>query len=123
MDGRSVLRYSEAFKLQIVSEIESGQLSSISEANRRYGITGTRTVRLWLEKYGRTQQLPRVVRVETPDERDRVKELQKENERLKRALADAHMKTVLYESWFEIACRDFGVKDVEAYKKKLDRKP
>lgn len=122
MDGRSVLRYSEAFKLQVVSEIESGQLSSINEANHRYGITGSRTVRLWLTKYGKTQCLPRVVRVETPDERDRVKELQKENERLKKALADTHMKAVLYESWFEIACRDFGVKDVEAFKKKLDRK-
>ena len=123
MDGRSVLRYSEAFKLQVVSEIESGQLSSINEANHRYGIAGSRTVRLWLAKYGKTQCLPRVVRVETPDEKDRVKALQKENERLKKALADTHMKALLYESWFEIACRDFGVKDVEAFKKKLDRKP
>ena len=122
MDGRSILLYSEAFKLQVVSEIESGQLSSIGEANHRYGITGSTTVRSWLEKYGRTQHLPRVVRVETPDERDRVKELQKENERLKKALADAHMKAVLYESWLEIACREFGVKDLDAFKKKLDRK-
>lgn len=122
MDGRVFLQYSEAFKLQVVSEIESGQLSGIAEANRRYGITGKMTVRSWLAKYGRIQDLPRVVRVETPDERDRVKELQKENERLKKALADTHMKAVLYESWFEIACRDFGVKDLEAFKKKLDQK-
>ena len=123
MDERVVNRYSEAFKLMVVSEFESGKLSSIQEANRRYGITGATTVRSWLRKYGRKQHLPRVVRVEIPDERDRIEALQRENARLKTTLAETHMKAVLYESWFEIACREFGVEDVESFKKKLDRTP
>jgi len=61
--------------------------------------------------------------VEKPDERDRLKKLQQENDRLKRALADEHLKAVLFESWFEVACDEFGVQDVEAFKKKLDGRP
>ncbi len=122
MERRPERRYSEAFKLQVVSELESGKLGSIGEANRRYGISGTRTVRGWIRKYGKEHLLPRMIRVETPNEKDRVKELQKENERLKRTLADTHMKAVLFESWFEIACEEFGVTDLEGFKKKLERK-
>jgi transposase len=123
MEGRAICRYSEAFKLTVVSELESGKLSNIGEAMRRYGITGKTTVQQWLRKYGKTQYLPRVIRVETPDERDRLRELQRENDRLKKTLAETHMKAVLYESWFEIACREFGVADVEGFKKKLDGRP
>lgn len=122
MERRPERRYSEAFKLQVVSELESGKLGSIGEANRRYGISGATTVRGWIRKYGKEHLLPRIIRVETPNEKDRVKELQKENERLKRTLADTHMKAVLFESWFEIACEEFGVTDLQAFKKKLERK-
>jgi len=122
MERRPERRYSEAFKLQVVSELESGKLGNIAEANRRYGITGAETVRGWIRKYGKEHLLPRIIRVETPNEKDRVKELQKENERLKRTLADTHMKAVLFESWFEIACEEFGVTDLQEFKKKLERK-
>ncbi len=122
MERRPERRHSEAFKLQVVSELESGKLGSIGEANRRYGISGATTVRGWIRKYGKEHLLPRIIRVETPNEKDRVKELQKENERLKRTLADTHMKAVLFESWFEIACEEFGVTDLQAFKKKLERK-
>lgn len=115
-------RYSEAFKLQVVRELESGKLASISEANRKYGISGSETVKGWLRKYGKEQLLPRIVRVETPHEKDRLRELKKENDRLKRTLAETHMKAVLFESWFEVACEEFGVTDVEGFKKKLERR-
>ena len=123
MGGHVICRYSEAFKLTVVSELESGKLGSIGEVMRRYGITGATTVQQWLRKYGKTQHLPRVIRVEIPDEADRLRELQKENDRLKKTLAETHMKAVLYESWFEIACREFGVTDIDAFKKKLDERP
>ena len=123
MGGNTICRYSEAFKLTVVSEVESGKLVSIGEAMRRYGITGTTTVQNWLRKYGKTEHLPRVIRVETPEDKDRLRALQQENDRLKRTLAETHMKAVLYESWFEIACREFGVTDIAAFKKKLDGTP
>ena len=123
MEQRIVRRYSEAFKLQVVSELESGKLANVAEASRRYGIDGNSTVANWLRRYGKYRHLARIVRVEKPDERDRLKKLQQENDRLKRALADEHLKAVLFESWFEVACDEFGVQDVEAFKKKLDGRP
>ena len=120
MGGHTICRYSEAFKLLVVSELESGKLVSVGEAKRQYGITGSTTVNQWLKKYGRHQHLPRVIRVEIPNEQDRLKALQQENSRLKKTLAETHMKAVLYESWFEIACREFGVVDLDAFNKKLD---
>ena len=71
----------------------------------------------WLKKYGLESELPRVIRVEKPDERDRLKQLQAENDRLKRALADEHLRASLNASWLEEACSEFGVSDVEAFKK------
>ena len=41
---KTVMRYSEAFKLKIISELETGKLSNISEARSRYGIRGCDTV-------------------------------------------------------------------------------
>lgn len=120
--GKLVVRYSEAFKLEVVSQLESGEVSGISEAKAKFGITGNGTVEKWLRKYGKNHLLPRVIRVENPNEKRRLEELRKENARLKRALADAHMEGVLYRSWLEVACREFGVEDVEAFKKKLEKK-
>ena len=40
MIRKTVIRYSEAFKLKIVNEFETGKLFCINEARRRYGITG-----------------------------------------------------------------------------------
>lgn len=116
---RKSIRYSEAFKLQVVKELESGTLCSINEARERYGITGGVTIQGWLRKYGKNYLLAKVVRVETSEERDLLKALKAENDALKRAVADLHMKSVLYESWFEVACEEFGVTDLEAFKKKL----
>ncbi len=43
--------YSMSLKLQIVQDIESGQLSQLA-AQRKYGIQGRVTVSNWLKKYG-----------------------------------------------------------------------
>lgn len=123
MGSAIVHRYSEAFKLQVVQELESGELRSLSEASRRYAITGTNTVRHWVQKYGKADQLPRVIRVEKPNEPDRLKALQEENDRLKKALADSHLKAVLYETWLNVSLEELGVTDPDAFKKKLGKRP
>jgi len=120
MQAATVRRYSEAFKIQVVRELASGKLSSVNEAMLRYGITGGSTVMRWVRQYGREDQLPRVIRVEKPDERDQLKKLKQENDRLKRALADEHLRASLHQSWFEEACAQLGVQDLEAFKKKLE---
>ncbi len=114
--------YSEAFKMEVVAALESGEVEGIPQAKERFGITGATTVQSWLRKYGKNHLIPKVIRVENPNEKNRMEELRKENERLKKALADSHMEAVLYRSWFELACEKLGVEDKESFKKKLEER-
>ena len=43
--------YSMSYKLQVVNEVERGELG-IKAATRKYGIQGSHTVTTWLRKYG-----------------------------------------------------------------------
>jgi transposase len=100
--NRKVIRYSISFKQKVVQEIELEGLS-ISEANRRYGINGGETIRKWLKELGRSHLLNVVTRVEMKDEKDRLRELEKENQKLKLALADAYLARDCAEKVIEVA--------------------
>ncbi len=115
--GRSFIRYSEAFKRQVVSELESGKLGSISEANRVYGIRGSSTIVQWIRKYGHEGMMPKKVKVETLKERDELKAARKRIRQLEAALADAHIDSSLGDSYLKIACERLGI-DVSDFKKK-----
>ena len=41
MEKKPILRYSEAFKLQVVDQIERGEFSGVTRAARSYGIKGS----------------------------------------------------------------------------------
>ncbi len=120
MTGVAV-RYSLAFKRRVVEELESGRFGSIEHARAHYGIAGKGTVRRWLERMGRNDLMPKVVRVEKPDEAREVVELRKQVRQLQQALGQTQLKNVLGESLLEIACEQLGV-DVESFKKKADAK-
>ena len=121
--GRSVtLRYSEAFKLQVIGQIESGRFECVEHARQAYGIGGTQTVHQWLRKYGRNDLQGRIIRVERPEERDQLKALKARIRELERAVADSKVQEVLARAYFEIVCEEFGVKDVEALKKSIGAK-
>jgi transposase len=117
-EERRVLRYSEAFKRQVVEELETGVVSSVNEAQRRYGIRGSLTVRRWVRRLGRNHLLAKVVRVETPDEKREIEELRRQVRDLEHALAQTRMKELLAEAQFEILCQQQGIVDVEGQKKK-----
>lgn len=44
--------YSLAFKLQVIGEVERGEMT-YKEVQRKYGIQGRSTVLIWLRKHGR----------------------------------------------------------------------
>jgi transposase-like protein len=115
--GRFYLRYSEAFKRQVVSEIEAGKLATIGEANRVYGIRGAKTVSQWIRKYGSEGTLPKKVKIETLKERDELKDARKRIRQLEAALADAHIDCSLGDSYLKIACERLGT-EVSDFKKK-----
>jgi transposase len=72
---RSQKDYSLAFKLQVVSEIERGELN-YDQADRKYGIKGNITISNWVKKYSILdwKELPVMTNKKTPEQR--IKELE-----------------------------------------------
>jgi transposase-like protein len=67
--------YSLTFKLQVISEVEKGELSC-QQAQRKYGIQGKSTVLVWIRKHGTLdwKELPVMSHKKTPEQR--IKELE-----------------------------------------------
>ena len=118
--SRTVIRYSEAFKLQVVNELESGKFRTHQEARQTYGIRGCSTIPYWLKKYGRDHLLHRILRVETLTEKDQIKALKKEVKQLKEAVSDSRIEELIHKASFEVVCEEYGLGSPEEVKKKLD---
>lgn len=117
---KEIVKYSEAFKMQVISELESGKWRSKLEARVRYGIKGSSTINGWIKKYGKNNLLNKVVIVQTTEERDQLKAMKQEIHKLKSALGDACLDLRLEKALVELACEEAGIDDVEAFKKKVD---
>ncbi len=115
---RSAIRYSEAFKLQVLRELEAGRFETRTAAYRAYGIRGQGTIERWAFKYGKNHLIGKVVRVETPKEISEVKVLRKRVGDLEKALADAHLDHLLDDAYLQMACPSAGIEDVDDFKKK-----
>lgn len=118
MNERKVVRYSEAFKLQVVRELEDGTFRTVEEARQRYGIAGSMTVQRWLRRLGRDDLNAKVVRVEKPGERDQFKAMQRKIRDLEHALAETRMRELISEGHYKALCDQIGV-EPEEQKKKL----
>jgi transposase-like protein len=105
--GKTIV-YSEAFKLQVVGELERGKFDSLEAARRAYGIGGATTVRKWVRKYGHEDLLPKQVRIQSLKERDELAEGRKRIRELEAAVADAHIDHCLERAYLEIACERMG---------------
>lgn len=104
-NSRPCIRYSISFKQQVVREMEEG--SSIIELRRRYNIKGGETIQKWIRKFGREHLLNKVIRIETMEDKDRLKQLEQENKKLKMALADAYMAKDCLEVLIELANKEY----------------
>ena len=110
------IRYSEAFKLQVVNEVEREGLTAES-VRRKYGIRGYGTVNGWVRKYGNGTR-GKIIRVETPEQIDELKRLKERVKRLEGLLADANIDLAIERAYTQIACERAGIKDVTEFKKK-----
>jgi transposase-like protein len=119
---KDTIRYSESFKQKVVNEISKGKFISSGEASQAYGISGSCTVRAWIKKYGRTDLLPRVIRVESEKDIDEIKALKKHIAELQKTVTELAISDVMNKAYFEIACDDFGITDKESFKKKVGAK-
>lgn len=115
---KSSVRYSEAFKLQVLRELEGGRFKTHAAAYRTYGIRGQGTIERWAVKYGKNHLVGKVIRVETAKEISEVQALRKRVKDLEKALASERLDHLLDEAYLAIACRAAGVEDVDGFKKK-----
>jgi len=114
----TVIRYSEAFKLQVVRELEEGRHANCHAAGEAYGVRGEGTVQRWVRKYGKTHLIRKVMRVETTEERNELRKAKDRIRELEKALVDVHLDLRLEKAWLGLACRAAGIDDVEGFKKK-----
>ena len=112
---KPAIRYSEAFKIQVVGEVEREGLA-VDVVRRKYGVGGG-TLNHWIARYGNGSR-GKVIRVQTPKEVDEFKRLKERVKRLESLLADANIDIVLERAYTQIACEQAGIRDVEEFKKK-----
>ena len=119
--SKKTYRYSDCFKLNVVTEIEKNGLT-IQEARLKYGIKGGATIQKWLVKFGKNHLLNKVVRVETKDERNELKRLRNENKKLKIAYAELAIDHKLSEKVLEAADEMMGLDFKKKYEQELLQK-
>ena len=118
---REEIRYSEAFKLEVVREVEAGGLA-FDAISRKYGIRGSTTVSGWVRKYGNGSR-GKVMRVEKPAEQNELKRLKARVRQLESALGDANIDAALERAYTRLACQRAGIADVAEFKKKAAGQP
>jgi transposase len=114
--SKPAIRYSEAFKLTVVRELETGQ-RPFEQIRRKYGIGGSWTVQKWVRRYGNGAR-GKMIRVETPEAINEQERLRQRVRLLETALADANVALALERQYTRLACERAGIQDVAAFKKK-----
>jgi transposase-like protein len=113
---QATIRYSEAFKMQVVRELETGTIN-IDQTRRKYGIGACASIRHWVRKYG-NGSVGRIIRVEKPEERNQIEQIKRRVRALEQALADTNIDLALERQYTRLACERAGIKDVAEFKKK-----
>jgi len=94
-----IKRYSEAFRRQVVAEYESG--TGITSLQKKYGIHGGTTIQTWIKKYAKAGFRHELVHIQTAEEVNRVKELEKQVKDLEQALGKVTLEKLKLESILE----------------------
>jgi transposase-like protein len=102
--------FTEAFKIQVVREVEEKRITP-AEASRRYGILGHSTILKWCRSYGREKYngSKGEKRVIMEDKEIELLQLRNENRALKQELEAARMKNVVLETLVDVAERELQV--------------
>jgi transposase-like protein len=106
MTKKIIKRYSEAFKRQVVSEYEGG--ARIRDLQKKYVITGGVTIQGWIKKYGKQGFRHKLVKVQTAEEANRVRELERQVQELEQALGKVTLEKLKLESILEELEETYG---------------
>ena len=102
---RSQRDYSLAFKLQVVQQVEKGELT-YKKAQKHYGIQGRSTVLVWLRKHGTLDWiLPKQYTLDN----DRELSPEQRIKQLESALKDEQDKNLIYKTMFDMLQKEHGI--------------
>jgi transposase-like protein len=106
----TTLRYSSAFKVKVVTEIEAGKFT-LAEARRIYDINikGGNTIQKWIEQLGKTHLLNKVVRIQMKDERDQIKKHKHQIRALEKALSNAQVEILCWRNLAEVTKEKYDI--------------
>lgn len=107
--------YSMSFKLQVVQEIEQGQLST-TKAQRLYGIQARSTIVGWLRKYGSfdwenqtPSNMPKSNEQRLLELEQQVKLLQKQKAMLEKQVEQADKKAIIFDMMIDLAEKEYNI--------------
>lgn len=114
--------YSLSFKLQLVQEIEQGELTK-TQAKLKYGIQGDSTVRKWLQKYGNFDWEHQTIKTmsKTPEQKileleAKVKLLEKQKARAEHLAERADKKVIIFDMLVDMAEKEYDIQIRKNYK-------
>ena len=109
VEERRRRRFSEVFRKEQVSLIESGDIT-VQEVSRLYEVK-TDNVRRWIKKFG-SIELPSTIVISKSSEYNRLGDLEKQIKELKQIIGEQQIKIIAQDSIIELAEQKLG-KDFE----------
>lgn len=107
--------YSMSFKLQVVREVESGELS-VGGAAKKYGIQGSHTVTQWLRKFGKfdwqyqtPSNMPKTPEQKILELEAKVKLLEKQKAQLEHQASQADKKAIIFDMMIDLAEKEYHI--------------
>jgi len=107
--------YSMSFKLQVVQEIERGELSTTGAA-LKYGIQARKSVVNWLRKYGTfdwehqtPSHMPKSQEQKLMELEQRIKLLEKQKAFLEKQVENTDKKSVIFDMMIDLAEKEYNI--------------
>ena len=107
--------YSMSLRLQIVQEVERGELSTLA-ACRKYGIQAQSTVRTWLRKFGTfdwenqtPSNMPKTPEQKIIELEQQVRLLEKQKTFLAKQVETADKKAIIFDMMIDLAEKEYKI--------------
>lgn len=104
-----VKRYAESFKMSVVGEIISRQISQ-EGAMKKYEIGSWHTIKKWIIKYGSNKEIKKIRKVRMPNDKLRIQELKSRIRELERLVSDLQLEKRVLDKVIDLAEKEYGIK-------------
>lgn len=116
---RSQRDYTLAFKLEVVSQVEKGDLT-YKQAQHHYGIQGRSTVLVWLRKHGNLDwSKPSMYHFMSKSKETPAQKIK----RLERELSDERLRNTMLNTMIDISDEQYGTQIRKKYSTKQSTEP